>query len=408
MGIIEGLFNPIDSEVIASGNSEIIRQKILYCESLFERFGKGNNYSLKCNNKYLSSFYNSQFNKFYDILVNKYPTKYIHRNFMAECASFTYEAVCGFNILDGGNWQGIIDGTDKANTKRLVKHIIQTVRFNILREIVNDDKLYTRREVNGKKEQHVTISLNVVSLDNVTLGHDGEETTFEKLVSSEQNFIYEKDGIKWSFYLDWLEKNKCRLLSKTQQKYLEVGIYERKMHNRIQERLCRALERENPFGKKTVLQLQKEQEIQFWTGLMDIIYNEQYEYSVQNERISDWIIENIDDDRVSSIIYDKLSANDIREVVFAYQNGLKIPSDTLYKLYEAIEDRLDQLAVLDTRSIKFHKKESEYGIGHWTLEKHQKYAEQLKQFKKQKFNKPTISNRLVVTPTGLEIPKEIE
>ena len=205
---------------------------------------------------------------------------------MGECIAYTYEAIIGFDVLDGNGWSGILDGTDKANIKRLVKHIKKTVKFKILREIINYDKQYTKRNIDDKKEQHVVVKLNIRSLDNVVLDCEGQETTLNKIVSDEQRFIFNKDGHTFEFFKEWLDENKDRILSNLQLKYLNSGLYERKMHNRICDKLLRELNKENPFqlngNDKTIQQIQKEREIEFWTQLIDIIYAEDEESKQQN------------------------------------------------------------------------------------------------------------------------------
>ena len=53
--------------------------------------------------------------------------------------------------------------------------------------------------------------------------------------------------IRFEFFKEWLDENKDRILSNLQLKYLASGLYERKMHNRICDKLLRELEKENPF-----------------------------------------------------------------------------------------------------------------------------------------------------------------
>ena len=416
MGIIDNLFSTVDSTIDMYGNTEITRAKVLFAESLFEKIGDStrkdyvDSFSFKCNNKYLSSFYNNQLNKYYELLCNIYPSKYVRRNFMGECIAYTYEAIIGFDVLDGNGWSGILDGTDKANIKRLVKHIKKTVKFKILREIINYDKQYTKRNIDDKKEQHVVVKLNIRSLDNVVLDCEGQETTLNKIVSDDQRFVFNKDGHTFEFFKEWLDENKDRVLSNLQLKYLSSGLYERKMHNRICDKLLRELEKENPFQlngrNKTIQQIQKEKEINYWTQLMDIIYSENEN---QNSKISNWIISNIDNDYVSDIVY-SMDNEDVRHIVSVYASSSDsnssidcnyICSKVLYRFYNLVEDRLDQLMLLDVDSVKFYKKDDE--IGYWTLDKHKEYEKYRNKFKSNKGNGDNKgSSLLVITPTGYE------
>lgn len=411
MGIIDNLFSTVDSTIDMYGNTEVSRAKVIYAESLFEKIGDStrrdyvDSFSFKCTNKYLSSFYNNQLNKYYELLCNIYPSKYVRRNFMGECIAYTYEAIIGFDVLDGSGWSGILDGTDKANIKRLVKHIKKTVKFKILREIINYDKQYTKRNIDDKKEQHVVVKLNIRSLDNVVLDCEGQETTLNKIVSDDQRFIFNKDGHSFGFFKEWLDENKDRILSNLQLKYLASGLYERKMHNRICDKLLRELEKENPFCNKSIQQIQKEREIEFWTQLIDIIYTEDEN---QNSLISDWIISNIDNDYVSDIVY-ALDGEDVRHIVSVYAstsdssgNGNYICSKILYRFYNLVEDRLDQLQLMEIKPVrKFYKTDDE--IGYWTLDKHKEYEKYRNKFKSNKGNGDDKgSSILVITPTGYE------
>ena len=157
---------------------------------------------------------------------------------------------------------------------------------------------------------------------------------------------------------------------------------------------------------KTIQQIQKEREIQFWTQLMDIIYSENEN---QNSKISNWIISNIDNDYVSNIVY-SMDNEDVRHIVSVYASTSDsssscsldyICSKVLYRFYNLVEERLDQLMLLDVDSVKFYKKDDE--IGYWTLDKHKEYEKYRNKFKSNKGNGDNKgSSLLVITPTGYE------
>ena len=78
-----------------------------------------------------------------------------------------------------------------------------------------------------------------------------------------------------------------------------------------------------------------------------------------------------------------------------------ICSKVLYRFYNLVEDRLDQLMLLDVDSVKFYKKDDE--IGYWTLDKHKEYEKYRNKFKSNKGNGDNKgSSLLVITPTGYE------
>ena len=139
--------------------------------------------------------------------------------------------------------------------------------------------------------------------------------------------------------------------------------------------------------------------------MIDIIYTEDEN---QNSLISNWIISNIDNDYVSDIVY-ALDGEDVRHIVSVYAstsdssgNGNYICSKILYRFYNLVEDRLDQLQLMEIKPVrKFYKTDDE--IGYWTLDKHKEYEKYRNKFKSNKGNGDDKgSSILVITPTGYE------
>lgn len=349
-----------------------------YFEGLFEervkRYetetnGKFVDVVMVCNNKSLEVFFNR--------LYKKYKVKHSYNDFMNECIHWSYFAIQRFHIRDEGSWEEMMEGTDKANIGRLVNNIKTTVENEIIR-FVNDGVKFTRGEVDGEKGQHMKIKVNFSSLDAVLMGADGDTTTLVNMVSDEQGFWGVNGNYKMNHFMEWFKENRQRVLTKSQNQLLDnlskcshekdgytendleeyIGFNPRKISyymDRIKNRTLKAWEKENPLGEKTQLEMMREKEIKLWTELMELVYVDEDEVAGQNKAISDWIIANFDNEKVSNIIYDNMSQEECIAVVHAYHTKgeqTAIPSKVIYKFVSFVEDRLNYLQVMDTSSTK--------------------------------------------------------
>jgi hypothetical protein len=396
----------------------------------YEVNGKYIDFSLGCTNENL--------NKYFNKLYHKYKKKYSHIDFMNECMYHTNIAIQRFSVRDEGSWKGIIDGTDKANISRLISNIKTTVENELIR-FMNDDVKFTRGEVDGEKGQHLKIKFNFTSLDTLLMGAEGEETTLINNVDSEQGFWSEKEGYNATHFSKWFKENKHRIITKSQKRLLDnlakcqherdgytendikqvTGVDSYKINTylkRIKERVLKCWEQENPMGNKTQLQMMKDKELEFWSGLMNIVYSDDVE---QNKRISKWIINNLENEMLSNIIDDNLILECNISFVKSLKEGMEVQSKVLYELVAAVEERLDYLQTLNTESVQFYKKEEEMGV--WTPEAHKEYANYHKAFTQQeclvydkegnllrkegwKPYKEVVNNLVEMHPTGVQHP----
>lgn len=379
--------------------------KEIYFEGLFtnmiKRFYPCDRYKRKvdvvmvCNNKSLKVFFNK--------LYSKYKVKHSYNDFMNECTYWTNFAIQRFTIRDNGSWEDIIAGTDKANIGRLITNIKTTIENEIIRFMNDDVKFTSTRNENGKVE-HVKYKFNFSSLDAVLMGAEGFETSLIQMVGNDKNFWSNKQGYEDNQFLKWFKENKERILTKSQVQLLEnlkkcshekdgytendinkyVGFNSKKVGEyleRIKVRVLKVWEKEKPLHE-TQLQKQKDAELELWMPLVDLIYSE--EVTGQNKAISDWFIDNLDNEKVSNIVYDHITEEESKSVVHAYVHKGEqtiIPSKILYKLIEKVEERLDYLQQLETESVKFYKKDSE--MGRYTLNQHKAYGTDLKGFSQQ-------------------------
>jgi hypothetical protein len=375
--------------------------KAVFFEGLFEnkvirlpyaKDGKLVDFTLACTNQSLNNFFNNQY--------NKYKKKNTHQDFMAECMFWSNKAIERFQVRDGGSWEGILDDTDKPNIGRLITNIKNTVEFELIRYMNNDVK-YAKKTIDGESK-HVKYKFSMASLDSILLGAEGEETALVNIVAEDMGYWSPKMGYQANHFKQWFEENAERILTKSQYQLIEnlkksqhqqdgytrndvyavTGVSDKNLATymkRIRERILKAFEKENPMGQKTQLEMYKDAEIKLWTGLLELVYVE--ETDNMNANISAWLLANLDNEKVSNMLYDNITAKESIAVTSAYKSGGVIPAKVLYTVIAKVEDRLDYLAQMDTTSVKFYKKESE--MGRWTPEAHKAYNNSLKDWKQQ-------------------------
>lgn len=361
-----------------------------------ETDGKFIDVTTKSTNKSLEIFFNK--------LYSKYKVKNNYNDFLNECIYWTYFAIQRFTVRDGGSWEGMIGGTDKANIGRLITSIKTTVEHEVIR-FINDGVIYTSKRDEEGKVEHAKYKFTFSSLDAILMGAEGEETSLINMVGDEQGFWGNKEGYASSHFIQWFNENKERVLTASQLQLLDnlskcshekdgytendisqyVGFNSKKVGEyleRIKGRVMKAWRKENSLGQKTQLELMKDAEVELWTSLIDLVYTE--DTAGQNKAISDWFIAHLDNDKVANMVYDHIDKEASIAVTNAYVNRggqTAIPSKVIYTLVAKVEDRLDYLQQLETESVKFYKKETE--MGRWTPQAHKEHAQGLKAWKEQ-------------------------
>ncbi len=363
---------------------------------LFERNEKNGLYQCK----------NESLNRFFMKLYNKYKGKLAKKDFIAECMSFSYMAILKFECENYECWKGILKGTNSKDIGKLITYIKKTVKNKIYEFVVNDDVKFTRGMVEGEKGQHIMLRLNLTSIDSYVNGDDGSKVALMDLLGSDSNLFAQYDGYCWNFFIKWFKQNKDRILTKTQIKFLDdlTLCYHEKGDNytkddvyevtgtpsskkntklkKIEARVLKIWEKENPMGKKTLLQMQKEEELVMWEGLMKIVYGDDVDLFGQNRLVSDWFVSHLDEEAVWKLVFDLLDDNECRNVVNAYKyKRLVIEYNILYKLFEAVEARIDELLAYEVQAVEFFKRDCEKG--NWNLDAHLEYEQNLKIFREQ-------------------------
>lgn len=365
-----------------------------------ERDGKFVDVVMNCNNESLQ--------KFFEKLYTKYNVKHSFNDFIEECIYWTWKAISRFYIRDGGSWEELIDdvkdGRNNINMGRLVTSIKSEVEPEIVRWLTSNIKI-SSTSIDGEVFK-TTTGISLTSLDLILIDSDGKGTiNYIDTISSDMNYWKEKDGYMLNQFIKWFNENKERILIKSQVNLLnnlqsvgygsgEISSGElqlvtgfnpmriKEYLDRIKKRTLKAWEKEKATEYKTQLQLHKEYEIELWTELIDIVYKD--DIANQNKKVSDWIVEHLDNEVVIKLIYDNIQCKDIREIIHSYIHKgeqTAIPSKILYRITALVEERLDQLQLMNTTSVKFYKKDEE--MGRWTPQTHTKYNSMIKEWKEQ-------------------------
>lgn len=165
------------------------------------------------------------------------------------------------------------------------------------------------------------------------------------------------------------EEQYIRSNRKPEHRYTAQNIYNYNL--KINKATLDAYYKEFPNGM-TFLGMKRSNEKVLLQEVMDIVYKEPEvnpahkiqkkgkSLTAQNEILSKWIINNLQEDVLQDIIYDKLDGSDMQNIIAAKLSRKKlIDSETLYKFVEAVEKNLSK-AELDTTPVKFYKRDEEF------------------------------------------------
>lgn len=312
--------------------------------------------SIQVNNQALKSNF--------DNLYRKYKPQHSYSDFINECILHSWHAIQRFEIKDGGNWNGILDGTDLANIGRLITNIKITVKHEIIK-FQNQDVKYTRGEVDGVKGQHVSLKFNMNSLDSILVSADGADSSLVDVIGADSAFWgIENIEYKTNHFVQWFKANKERFLYKSQIQFLDdlakaqkaegytsndvyqiTGTAGHKVNTklrRIEATILKHWVEENPAGQKSLLQLEKEEEMALWADLMELMNEDP---ANQNEMMSEWLLDNFDNEKVANTVYDNVDVEEsiaVTRLVNGKDQG-QIKGSILYKVIKKVEKRVEQL-----------------------------------------------------------------
>ncbi|MGB3160371.1 MAG: hypothetical protein WBA84_03895 [Carnobacterium sp.] len=379
--------------------------------------------SIRINNKALKSNF--------DNLYKKYKPKHSYSDFINECILHSWHAIQRFEIRDDGNWEEIIAGTDKANIGRLINNIKISVKFEIIK-FQNQDVKYTRGTVDGEKGQHVSLKFNMNSLDSILVSADGTDSSLVDVIGADSAFWgIENVEYKANHFIKWFNENKERILYKSQINFLDdlpkamsvegytpddvykiTGTASHKVNTklrRIESTILKVWLKENPLGQKSLLQMEKEEELALWADLM-VLMNE--DPSNQNEMMSEWLLAHFDNEKVANIIYDNANVEESITVtrLFKGKNESAIKGSVLYKVMAKVESRIDKLEafnpVIKAVSKPINTKAKEYLAkkSSWDKSDTFVYDRQGELIKKLPFKETTRKNNIIIIqPNGNQI-----
>lgn len=364
-------------------------------------------------------------------LKAKYGASQNNEDFMSEYLLWAWKAIERFEIKDEGSWEGIIDGTDKANIGRLINNIKITTK-NQLHRWVNDDALFTKRTIDGVS-QHVTIKMQMDSFDAILEGDYGmaETITGENNMFSSTMYDY-----SISFFQKWYQANKNRILTKSQLEFLfnlrkcvkvegytSDDVYQvtgtpsadvEKRLNRIAKRIEKAWVNEKPNFKNR-LEIERDEELEMWNDLFGLAYAENEEIiPVQNQLITKWLAERLDKDIVESICSRVLEQSEMVKLNRLHKlksnEALEtLKGKSLYAVIAEAEDRVRALMVENYKTKKVFKEPCEKMIK-WKKKKAIRDKAICLVFKDGELigelaggQKATKNNVIYILPSGLEI-----
>lgn len=316
----------------------------------------------------------------FDNLYRKYKPKHSYADFINECIVHAWHAIRSFEVRDEGSWEGILEGTDKPNIGRLITYIKLTVRMEIIK-FQNEDVKYTRGEVDGVKGQHVSLKFNMNSLDSILVSANGADSSLVDVIGADSAFWGIEDvEYKTNHFVQWFQENKERFLYSSQIKFLDdlakaqkvegyttndvyqiTGTAGHKVNTklrRIEATILKHWTKENPNGQKTLLQLEKEEELALWSDFTALLDEDPAD---QNRMMSEWLLENFETEKVANMVYDHVTTDE-SILITRLVNGKNIGavnSSILYKVVSKIEDRINQLEGFNTEVVGVYKEENE-------------------------------------------------
>lgn len=347
----------------------------------------------KCSNTALHSFITRQQMKY----------KGHHNAYMIsnESIFWAYKAVMRFTIQDDSSWEDMINGSDKLNIGKLIKNIKRTISNELIRSINDDTKIVIERDASGQI-LHSKYKTAIQSLD--AESEKEVRSVLLELVSNNQSYWSSSHTENKTAFSEWFWANYTKFLTASQvklinaikkmnhetadnyysndlEKYINFSAHKLSEYfKRIAERTERAYLIECKTFKKTYLQANKEKQQKLWQQLLFIAYEADIAPGEVNKQASDWIINNLDNEYVSNLIYDSITGQDIKSVVNAYKTGDQIASTVLYKILDAVDNKLYELDLFNTQAVAFTKKPEEI-LNNWDQDKIKDHAQKMAHFK---------------------------
>lgn len=303
----------------------------------------------------------------------------------SEYQLWAWKAIERFEIEDGSSWEDILDGLDSKNFNKLIKNIKTTCNHEIYR-FCNPDAKFTRGELDGVKGQHITLKIQVESLDAILF--DEDKNIHDFVTDNDNVFNNFDDEYHVNYFHKWFEENKEDILTKSQLKLLkdlrkakrvegytinDVEKYTGVPSNKINTRLKRISDRikkrwclEDHSHIKNRLELERDEKIEMLTEFV-LMVEDSSNLETQNLRLSNWFKKYHNNTLVMDLM-DSVTTQLETIMVNKFLKGqlYEIKAKTLYKFLEAVNNEIAKLKAMDCTVKKVEVAKNK-------KEKHEKY-----------------------------------
>lgn len=259
----------------------------------------------------------------YDGLRKKYGFKKSWQDIQSEYILQTYLAIESFEVEGESEltaWDGILDGTNALQENRLIKYIKTTVEHRI-HEFANPEAFRTSTTVEGQRINY-TLILEMESLDEL-LYDNPENISPIQLDDNNNLFSAEEQEYYISFFQQWFNENRERILTKSQVKFLEdikrlssddtltkeefeetTGVRwdsRSKRLTRIEDRIRKAWVEENP-AKQGRRKVNSQGRINYFKGFMKLVDGD-INPMTQNIQLTDYLIKGMKDNKTEKEMF---------------------------------------------------------------------------------------------------------
>lgn len=326
---------------------------------------------LECSEPRIVAHMDKLYKKYRHILQGK-------NDFNSEYLLWSWRAIERFEIRDEseGTWAQLVDGTaNPALLGKLIKNIKTTTEHEIYK-YVNPDAKFTRGEVDGVKGQHITLKIQIESLDNLLFSEDN--TTLEDFMSDEDSIFSQNvnDEYYITYFHKWFNEHKHRIITKSQLKLLEdldkckkvegyttndiqkyTGVPSNKINarlKRIQTRVLKTWEKEKPTMKNR-LEIERDKKIELLAEFQAIVKDDS-NLDTQNLRLTNWLKRTYNTTLIMDMLDEMMTLEETKATNRVFQTGVgQIPATVLYKFSNRVDREMQKLKTSDYKVVPVSK-----------------------------------------------------
>lgn len=315
--------------------------------------------TLHCTNPILSHIISSEF--------YRYSSRMEKDEFMSSAMLFAWKTIESFDIMDGGTWEQMIDGTSEKNLGRLFYCIRKEIHYGSI-SLANPDlkRVYDSR-----------VNIDFISLD-ATIENDGYTTSFGDNLPADASFWAAKEGYQAPPLIEWFLENKEAILTGGQLDYYDkmktldptlshekrdgykkedvegfVGVLHKsvtKRNKNVKNRTLRLWNRiKSEYGIRYIDRTLKDEKTKL-ESFLELETDQEYIDYVFKHR----------DKNFGDFLEQHLTPLEMTDI----NAGLNIPKDTLYRIVDIVINRLNEIEdclnapMADSFYLKEHEKRS--------------------------------------------------